>query len=112
MAGRVPSGGDIVWAELSPTLGTEQSGRRPALVVTPLRYNEISTRVLVCPITSVIRSWPFEVLLPPSTKTVGCVLVDQIRSIDRAARVFRHIETVPEHVLEDVVTRLTALLQP
>ncbi len=112
MAGPVPSAGDIVWAELSPTLGTEQSGRRPALVVTPLRYNDLSTRVLVCPITSVIRGWPLEVPLPRSTRTVGCILVDQIRSIDRAARIFRHIEAVPEDVLQDVIARLTALLRP
>ena len=111
MAGRVPSAGDIVWAELSPTLGTEQSGRRPALVLTPLRYNDVSTRVLVCPITSTIRGWPFEVPLPPSTKTVGCVLVDQIRSLDRAARIFRHIEAVPGDVLADVIARLTSLLR-
>lgn len=111
MAGHVPSAGDIVWAELSPTLGTEQSGRRPALVVTPRRYNESSTRVLVCPITSVVRGWPLEVPLPASTKTVGCILVDQIRSIDRAARIFRHIEAVPEDVLGEVVDRLMSLLR-
>jgi len=111
VAGHVPAAGDIVWAELSPTLGPEQSGRRPVLVVSPRRYNELSTRVLVCPITSVVRGWPMEVLLPSSTKTVGCVLVDQIRSIDRAARIFRHIEAVPEDVLQEVLATLASLLR-
>lgn len=111
MAGHVPSAGDIVWAELSPTLGTEQSGGSPALLLTPRRYNESSPRVLVCPITSIVRGWPLEVPLPPSTKTVGCILVDQIRSIDRAARVFRYIKAVPADVLADVIARLAALLR-
>ncbi|MBN9021518.1 MAG: type II toxin-antitoxin system PemK/MazF family toxin, partial [Rhizobiales bacterium] len=48
---------------------------------------------------------------PASTKTVGCILVDQIRSIDRAARIFRHIEAVPEDVLGEVVDRLMSLLR-
>jgi mRNA interferase MazF len=106
----VPSAGDIVWVELDPIKGTEQAGRRPALVITPLDYNRESTRVVVCPVTSTKRTWPFDVPLPSTLKTVGYVLVDQVRSIDRAERVFRRIEPAPRSVLDEVLDRLSLLV--
>jgi len=106
----VPSAGDIVWAELDPIAGTEQGGRRPALVLTPLSFNQVSKRVIVCPITSKVRGWTFEVPLPADIKTVGCVLVDQVRSINRERRIFRYIETPPVDLLERVLDRLMTLV--
>jgi mRNA interferase MazF len=105
----VPSAGDIVWVELDPIKGTEQAVRRPALVITPLDYNERSTRIVVCPVTSTKRTWPFDVPLPTTLKTVGYVLVDQVRSIDRSERVLRRIEAGPRSLLEEVLDRLSRL---
>ena len=110
MARLLPSAGDIVWVELDPIKGTEQAGRRPALVITPLDYNEMSTRIVVCPVTSTRRTWPFDVPLPFNLKTVGYVLVDQVRSIDRSERVFRRIEAAPRSLLDEVLDRLSQLV--
>ena len=110
MARLVPSAGDIVWVELDPIKGTEQAGRRPALVITPLDYNEMSTRIVVCPVTSTRRTWPFDVPLPSNLKTVGYVLVDQVRSIDRSERIFRRIEAAPRSLLDEVLDRLSQLV--
>lgn len=102
--------GDIVWAEFDPVRGSEQAGRRPALVVSMDIYNAASRRVLVCPITSRIREWPYNVALPDGIRTRGMVLVDQLRTLDRAERIFGHVEQVPGEVLAEVRGRLAALL--
>jgi mRNA interferase MazF len=106
----LPDAGDIAWVELDDTRGTEQSGRRPALILTPRSYHEASRRTIICPITSKFRDWPSNVNLPKGLKTEGTVLVDQIRSVDREQRVFDFIETVPQAVLTEVHTKLAALL--
>jgi mRNA interferase MazF len=101
--------GDIAWVEFSPVRGTEQAGRRPALVLTDRIYNETARRALVCPITRTVRDWPLNVLLPAGLKTEGMVLVDQIRAID-LQRMFGLIETVSDDVLASTRVKLAALL--
>jgi mRNA interferase MazF len=103
--------GDIAWVEFDPVRGTEQAGRRPALVLTDRAYHERSRRALVCPITSKSNPWPFNVPLPPRLKTSGMVLVDQIRAIDRESRMFAIIERVPDEFVAEVKGRLAALLE-
>lgn len=106
----LPDAGDIAWIELDPVLGSEQAGRRPALVLSHRIYHEESSRAVVCPITSRDHPWPFNVILPPGLKTTGAVLVDQVRTIDRSKRMFDIIERAPRAVLEEVLGRLAALL--
>jgi mRNA interferase MazF len=104
-----PERGDIAWVDLDPVLGTEQGGRRPALIVSGRAYHEASRRAVICPITSKIRDWPFSVPLPHGLKTVGLVLVDQVRSIDREWRLFGVIESLPSETLAEVQGRLASL---
>jgi mRNA interferase MazF len=106
----LPDAGDIAWVNFDPTLGSEQAGRRPALVLTGRIYHEQSWRAVVCPITSKDRSWPFNVALPKGLKTTGVVLVDQVRAIDRSRRMFDVVERVPEAFVDEVRGRLIALL--
>lgn len=105
----LPSAGDIAWVEFDPVLGTEQAGRRPALVVSDVGYHEISSRALVCPITSRSRGWPFEVPIPPGLRIEGVILVDQVRMIHRPARLFETIGKVPASVLGQVRGVLASL---
>jgi mRNA interferase MazF len=102
--------GDIVWVVLDPVLGTEQGGRRPAIILTDRDFNDNDQRSIVCPITSNITPWPTKVILPPGMKTAGAVLVDQIRNVFRDQRGFRFIERAPDDVLEEVKDVLGALL--
>jgi mRNA interferase MazF len=106
----LPDLGDIAWVDFDPVLGTEQAGRRPALVLTSKSYHEQSWRAVVCPITTKTRIWPFNVALPTGLKTTGMVLVDQVRSIDRSKRMFDVIETAPATIVAEVRGRLAALL--
>jgi mRNA interferase MazF len=102
--------GDIAWVEFDPVRGTEQAGRRPAIVLTSAGYHQRSGRAVVCPISSASASWAFNVPLPPGMKTYGSILVDQVRTIERAERLFDIIERAPPELISDVRGRLAALL--
>ena len=81
----VPHAGDLIWLDFDPQAGREQAKRRPALVVTDRSYNRASGLVLVCPLTSRRKPYPFA--LPVTVdKIEGSVLVDQLKSLDWAAR--------------------------
>lgn len=81
----VPGAGDIVWLDFDPQAGREQAKRRPALVVTERSYNRASGLVIVCPLTSRRKPYPFA--LPAVVDNVeGAVLVDHLKSLDWIAR--------------------------
>ncbi len=73
-------------------------------------YHEISTRLVICPVSSTRKPWPFNVPLPDSMRTRGVVLVDQVRAIHRASRVFQTIEKAPEPLLAEVRRVLAGVL--
>jgi mRNA interferase MazF len=107
-----PERGDLVWLEFNPQTGSEQSGRRPALVISPRAYNSKAGLALVCPITSRVKGYPFEVELPEGLGTQGVVLCDQIKSLDWRARRAKRLGSVPVDVIHDVTARLLALVAP
>jgi mRNA interferase MazF len=106
----VPDRGDLVWLSFDPQAGREQAGRRPGLILSPGRYNGRIGLALVCPITSQVKGYPFEVALPPGLPIRGVVLADHVRSVDWRARSVILAGTVPTHVLDEVVGRLGPLL--
>ncbi len=106
----VPDAGDLVWLRLSPQAGHEQAGRRPALVLSPLSYNQKTSLALFCPITSRVKGYPFEVPLPASGAVTGVVLADQIRSLDWRARGARFEEQAPPQLVSEVREKLAVLL--
>ena len=113
MASRyVPERGDIVWLRFDPQAGHEQSGRRPALVISPLAYNRKVGLALLCPVTSQVKGYPFEVLLPPGLEAKGAVLSDQLKSLDWRARKAKLLCKVPSAILEETVARILALVDP
>jgi mRNA interferase MazF len=108
--GRVPERGDIIRLELNPRTGSEQAGYRPAIIISTFAYNQISKIVLVCPITSRKKGWPFEVELPELMQTYGVVLVDQIRAVDCSARSAVFVEKASNELIDEVIARLEPLL--
>lgn len=81
----VPDAGDIVWLDFDPQAGREQGRRRPALVLTDSAYNRVSGLVVVCPLTSQRKPYPFS--LPVVVDNVeGAVLVDHLKSVDLKVR--------------------------
>ena len=106
-----PNAGDLVWIDLNPTLGHEQSGHRPAIVLTPRQYNERSGLCIVCPITSRARGYPFEVTIPEGVAISGIILVDQVRSVSWEKRYVKMGGVAPVKLLDEVRERLAVLLQ-
>jgi mRNA interferase MazF len=102
--------GDIVWVEFGAPFGHEQAGRRPALVVSPRGYNELSSLILVCPITRNVALWSFKVDIINPGRIAGAVLVDQVRSIDFRARFVRKAEQVSAETLVRVYGTFAGLL--
>lgn len=106
----VPERADLIWLDLHPQAGHEQSERRPAVVLSPQSYNRASGLVVVCPVTSRIKGYPFEVALPAGCAATGVIIADQIRSVDWVARHGTRFGTVPTHVLNTVKDLLIPLL--
>jgi mRNA interferase MazF len=106
----IPSRGDAIWITLNPQTGHEQSGRRPALVLSPQSYNAKVGLVILCPITSKIKGYPFEVILPSNLSIGGAILSDQVKSLDWQARKAELICKLPVSIVTDTLQQLTTLL--
>ena len=106
----VPRAGDLIWLDFDPQAGREQAKRRrPALVVTGQAYNQASGLVVVCPLTSRRKPYPFA--LPVTVdKVEGAVLVDQLKSLDWAARNAALHSKADPALLAKVRSYLAALL--
>jgi mRNA interferase MazF len=73
-----------VWGvDLDPGKGSEQSGYRPVLVVSPNEMNSNLRTVIVAPMTTRLRQWPTRVKIRHASKT-GDVALDQLRTLDQA----------------------------
>ena len=106
----VPERGDLVWLTFDPQAGHEQAGRRPALVLSPALYNRRASLALVCPITSQIKRYPFEVRLPDGFALSGAVLADHVKSADWAARRAQFVVKAPSEVMAEVAAKLRPLI--
>ncbi len=105
-----PDEGDFIWIDLNPQLGHEQAGRRPALVLSPIIYNRPAGLCVLCPITSRVKSYPFNVAIPAGLPVTGVVLSDQIKSLAWPERKAAFIGKAPQPVLLDVRAKIKALL--
>lgn len=106
----VPERGDIVWITLNPQAGHEQAGRRPALVLSPRAYNGKVGLAILCPVTSQIKKYPFEVLVPDGLNIGGVILSDQVKSLDWKARQAEFVCQLPASTLEEVLQKLGTLI--
>jgi len=112
MAAYVPARGDLIWLQFSPQAGHEQTGRRPALVISPTSYNRRVGLALCCPVTSQVKGYPFEVLLPPGLGVEGAILSDQLKSLDWRVRKARRIGSLPADLLQETVGKILVLVDP
>jgi len=106
----VPDRGDAVWLNFNPQIGHEQAGRRPALVLSPAAYNRKVGLAVFCPITTQVKGYPFEVVIPAGLKISGAVLSDQVKSLDWKVRDSKFIVRVPKAVIDEVLKKLRTLI--
>lgn len=106
----VPDHGDVVWLDFNPQAGREQANRRPALVLSPAAYNGKVRLALVCPITTKVKGYPFEVAIPEGLAISGVVLADQVKSLDWRVRNAEFICKLLSTVISEAIAKLKALL--
>ena len=100
--------GSIIKIKLDPTVGHEQAGYRPALVVSNNEYNRRTGMAIVCPITNTNNHFPLHVALDDRTKTTGCVLCEHVRTLDIESRGYRFVENLPHDLLDRITQIVTA----
>lgn len=105
-----PKRGDVVWISFNPQAGHEQTGHRPALVLSPQSYNRKVGLAILCPITNHIKGYPFEVRIPDGLKASGAVLSDQVKSMAWRVRGTSFMCHVPEGTVQEVLNKVATLL--
>jgi mRNA interferase MazF len=102
--------GDVVWLSFDPQAGHEQAGRRPAVVLSPLPYNRTSTLAVFVPVTSQLKGYPFEVVIPSGLPVNGAVLADHLKSLDWRARRAERICALPVETVRQILRKAELLL--
>lgn len=109
-AAYVPEAGDLIWTDFDPRTRREQSGRRPALVLSARAFFLASSFLIVCPITSTIRPFGSSVILPNGLPLAGEILTSHVHSIDALSRPVRYAgAVVPDATLAEVRAKLAVL---
>lgn len=108
-ANYIPQAGDIVWLNFTPQAGHEQAGHRPALVLSPKAYNQKTSLMICCPITTQIKEYPFEVFISDNPASV--VLADQVKSVDWRSRKAKRKGMVSQDELAEVRAKIIALIE-
>ena len=104
----VPDVGDIVWVSFNPPTGHEQSGHRPAVVLSPATYNAKTSLMVCCPLTTQIKNYPFEVLIAGPSRSA--VLADQVKSLDWRKRRAKRKGMISADELTEVRAKIRALI--
>jgi mRNA interferase MazF len=105
----IPNRGDVVWLTFTPQAGHEQMGTRPALVLSPEKYNKKTGLAVCCPITSNVKGYPFEVNIS-GKKISGVVLSDHLKNLDWKVRKAKFIEKASKQVVEQCSMKISALI--
>jgi len=84
-------------------------GHRPALVLSPKAYNQKTSLMICCPITTQIKGYPFEVLISGEPESV--ILADQVKSLDWRSRKAKRKGTVSADELAEVRAKIIALIE-
>lgn len=108
----IPDRGDVVWLTFDPQAGHERAGRRPAVVLSPAAYNGKVGLAICCPITSRIKGYPFEAVLPSGFPVSGVVLSDQVKSLDWRARRAEVVGHLSASLVAEILGKLGTLLAP
>ena len=119
----IPERSDIVWLNFDPGSGHEpaaepegrgsppvQQRKRPAIVISPKKYNEKVGLGLFCPITSKIKNYPFEVRIK-NEKIDGVVLADQIKSLDWKKRGIEFITKETTEKINEIINKASVLFE-
>lgn len=104
--------GDIYWADLDPTQGNEQQGRRPVLILSQDVFNDRSGTVIAMAITSQAQKARFPLTLELSGKALpkqSWIKISQIRTLS-GKRLGKRIGRVSAEEIEMAVEGLNEII--
>lgn len=107
----IPKQGDICYMDFAPTKGHEQTGLRPAVVISKDTFNKYTNMTIICPITTNIKNFPTHYELKNTKKVKGCILCEHIRSIDFNARSLSFVEKLNEEELDEVIDIINGMIE-
>ena len=110
----IPQRGDIVYLEFDPASGREMKGPHFGLVLSGKVFNQQGL-AMICPISqgtaAAARTYGTIVtLMGAGTDTLGAVHCHQLKSLDWRARKVRLKEKLPQPILDEVLSRVEAIL--
>jgi mRNA interferase MazF len=106
----MPRRGEIWWAKLDPTIGSEISKTRPCLVISNSVLNEHRRTVVVVPLSSSPRSAPPLMVEVTCAGRPAVAVIDQVRAVSKE-RLTKLIENLPPKELESVEVALREILE-
>lgn len=106
----IPNQKDIIYLDFNPTIGHEQKGVRPALVLSNYAFNKFTKMALVCPITSNMKEFPLHIKLKDNL-TTGVVMCEQIKVIDFIARNAKYKEKISDDIYEEVISIIKSFIE-
>lgn len=110
MSRYVPERGEVALLDLNPQAGHEEAGRRPVLILSPQNYNKKTGLALVCPLTTKVKGYAFEV--PTNLQgRAGADLADHVKSVDWSARKAARVGTLPAEVVDRVAAIVASLVE-
>jgi len=107
----IPKQGDICYMDFAPTKGHEQTGLRPAVVISTDKFNKYTNMAIICPITTNTKKFPTHYELETTKKVKGSVLCEHIRSIDFNARSLSFVEKLKEEELEEIIDIIYGIIE-
>lgn len=107
----IPNQGDVVFLDFNPTKGHEQTGIRPAVVISTNTFNKNTKMVILCPITSNTKEFPTHYKLEDTKKVHGSVLCEHVRSVDYEIRNLKFVEKLSDNDFVSIITLLYACME-
>lgn len=101
VAQNAPQRGDVYLVRLDPTTGSEIQKTRPCLVVSPDELAGSLRTILVAPMTTGGRAYPWRVACRFAGRA-GFVAVDQMRAVD-VSRLIRRLGPLPDVMMTEVL---------
>ena len=102
--------GDVYLVDLNPTKGAEIKKTRPAVIISPYEMNNTLKTVIIAPLTSTIRAYPFRVDCVFQKKN-GQIALDQIRSLDKK-RLVKKMGKFPAPKINNILGRISMIFSP
>lgn len=107
---QVPEQRDIILIDFDPQVGMEIKKRRPAVVLTSSKFQQLTSFAVIAPITSTERNFPLHVKLQDCCNTHGEILCEQFRSVDFMNRDWKKVDVLPWNEFLMVQQRIAAIL--